>query len=108
MAHWTGSLTFSPSQKEALETFIHHPDTRSSDIFDQGTLAVKDQSLRLDWIIKHDLFEGVVIHFSLMADDGSRFLAGDESTLSDAQALCKTYKITYQDQTYEIDVQFVS
>ncbi|NMP20882.1 hypothetical protein [Sulfobacillus harzensis] len=103
MADWSGTLTFSEDSLQALDAFIHHPDTRQTDIFQQGTLAV-DGQVHLDWIIKHDIFEGVVMHVSLMGDDGTRFLGGDGAVLTEAQEALRTFDVNYEGTTYHLSV----
>ncbi|PSR22642.1 MAG: hypothetical protein C7B45_06205 [Sulfobacillus acidophilus] len=104
MADWTGTLTFTPEQQQALEAFIREPDTRRDDVFAHGSLETGSPA-RLDWIIKHDIFEGVVVHFSLMTPDGGSFLAGVEQSLSHAPDLFQTYDIRYQGRQYSVTVK---
>ncbi len=103
MADWNGSLTLGTEQMAALDAFIHQPDTRKGDIFAQGTLPV-NPGLAVDWIIKHDLFEGVVIHFSLMAQDGTVFLAGADASLSQAADLRESYVLEHEDARYHVTI----
>ena len=104
MADWSGTLTLQPEQVNALESFIREPDTRQSDIFDQGSLG-QDGSVRVDWIIKHDLYEGVVVHFSLMSADGTQFLSGAEKSLREAQDLFERFTLTHDNHDYDISVR---
>lgn len=106
MADWTGTIDFNESKTRALEAFIREPDTRHGDVFDQGTFG-QDDAIRVDWVIKHDLFEGVVIHFSLMSGDGNTFLGGDGAALLTAQDVFNTYRIPYQGRRYAITVRQV-
>lgn len=101
MAPFTGTITLAAPQLEALEAFIHEPDTRQSDIYEQGRLTVGDD-VSVDWIIKHDLFEGVVLHISLMGENGTRFLAGEGAALSRAEDALKTFSLSFEDQTYRV------
>lgn len=98
---WHKTLTFSPDRIRALEAFIKEPDTRQSDIFDSGTFPI-DDATRLDWIIKHDLFEGVVLHLSLMSGDGTQFLAGYEVPLSEVHELLTTHPIEHGQSHYQL------
>lgn len=103
MTSWHGTLKVSHQHLDALDTFIHEPDTRQGDIFDQGTLTV-DRHQQIDWIIKHDLYEGVVVHFSLMKRDAVEFLKGTEKTLRQASDLMQQYTLEHDDRAYEIMV----
>ncbi|MCY0899626.1 MAG: hypothetical protein OWU33_11960 [Firmicutes bacterium] len=102
-SQWKETLTFSSDDLQSLEVFIHEPDTRRSDIFREGTLAEHD-GVRIDWVIKHDLFEGVVVHFSALNADGTIFYGGDQATLRDARDLIGTYHIRHGESTYDITV----
>lgn len=104
MADWHGVLPLTQKRLQDLETFIREPDTRQHDIFDHGTLII-GSPLSLDWIIKHDLYEGVVMHFSLMDTASARFLAGNEAALSQAQDVLATFAIHYQGNAYILTVQ---
>lgn len=104
MADWNGTLKFSPEQVTALEAFIREPDTRTTDIFDHGTLPV-DEATHIDWIIKHDLFEGVVIHLSLMAADGTRYLAGTEAILAETADVFQTLTIDHEGRLYSVTIE---
>jgi hypothetical protein len=104
MADWSGTLTFTPEQQQALEAFIREPDTRRDDVFARGSLETDGQA-RLDWIIKHDIFEGVVVHFSLMTPDGGSFLAGVEQSLSHASELFQTYDVRHRGRQYSVHVK---
>lgn len=103
MADWKGTLTLTASRIAALDDFIHQPDTRTGDVFNQGVLEVGGDTV-VDWIIKHDLFEGVVVHFSLMAEDGTRFVAGAEGSLSRAGDLLGEHVIEHEGKRYRITV----
>lgn len=104
MADWSGTLTLQPEQVDALEAFIREPDTRGSDIFDQGSLD-HDGDVRVDWIIKHDLYEGVVAHWSLMSADGNTFLCGAEKSLREARDLFDRFTLSHDGRDYEISVR---
>ena len=101
MANWTGTVTLTAEQLESLDRFIHEPYTRVSDIFQRGRLEV-DSHFAVDWIIKHDLFEGVVAHFSLMSHDGSTFFVGTEQTLSRVDDWFQDYAIEHDNRRYMI------
>lgn len=103
MPEWNGTITLSKSQLPSLDSFIHHPDARQSDIFAQGELAV-DEKVKIDWIIKHDLFEGVVLHVSLMAEEGSSFLAGAGLALASVDDALTTLDIEHGGQTYHVRI----
>lgn len=103
MAPWNGSLRLTADTLKALDSFIHHPDMRTGDIFQQGALDV-DKHVHIDWIIKHDLFEGVVMHLSLMGDDGTRFLAGDGSILTEAHDALRTFTLEHGGTAYHVSV----
>ncbi|MCY0878087.1 MAG: hypothetical protein OWU84_03985 [Firmicutes bacterium] len=103
MSTWTDTLSFSPADLQALDVFIHQPSTRQSDIFAEGTVARHD-GVRIDWVIKHDLFEGVVVHFSALNEDGTVFYGGDQATLREARDLLNTYHIQHGDHLYEVTV----
>ncbi len=103
MAEWNGSLRLTADSIEALDSFIHHPDMRKGDIFQQGVLEVNDHE-HIDWIIKHDLFEGVVMHLSLMGDDGTRFLAGDGMVLQEAEDALRTFAVEHNGTAYHVSV----
>ncbi len=104
MADWSGTLTFDDSKLVELETYIHEPYSRSGDIFDQGTLNT-GKGPQLDWVIKHDLFQGVILHLNLMTEDNSAFLAGQEEQLSKARDLLNTYTLKHDGRTYQITIK---
>lgn len=103
MADWNGTITLSTESIGHLSTFMHQPDTRHSDIFDQGSLEATPDH-RIDWIIKHDLFEGVVFQLSLMNQDGTMFLAGSGSVLQEPADILGTHTIEHRDSTYHLHV----
>lgn len=103
MTDWNGTITLSAESIGHLSTFMHQPDTRQSDIFDQGSLEATP-GRRIDWIIKHDLFEGVVFQLSLMNQDGTMFLAGSGSILQEPADILGTHMIEHSDGTYHVNV----
>jgi len=103
MANWNGTIEIPAYQVKNLESFIHEPYTRTGDIFDQGQLDVT-ADLTVDWIIKHDLYEGVVVHLSLMEKEAIRFLVGAEATLSLASDLLTTFTLEHGGNSYTINV----
>lgn len=103
MKDWSGTLTLRPEQVDALEAFIRESDTRESDIFDHGSLG-EHGDVRIDWIIKHDLFEGVVVHWSLMSADGTTFLGGAEKSLQEANDLFDRFTLSHDGHDYDISV----
>ena len=105
MADWNGEISFELEQMAALEAFIHEPDTRRSDIFAQGVLGIKGDRA-LFWIIKHDLFEGVVLNLSLMTQDASLFLEGMGTSLSQARDLSHSYTIEHDEQQYQLIIKY--
>ncbi|HBQ94064.1 MAG: hypothetical protein M1294_14725 [Firmicutes bacterium] len=86
---------------EQLESFITRPDTRQGDIFIEQNFPVGPE-LTLNWIVKHDIFEGVVMHVSLIDTDSYRHLGGVDKTISDAHDIFGEYTVRHQSKTYRL------
>jgi hypothetical protein len=99
VADFEGTIALTAAQVRDLDAFIHEPDTRQGDVFDHGSMAV-DQHLNLDWIIKHDLFEGVVLQISLMTEDGTRFLAGEGRSLNHVDDALQPVSLRHDNRSY--------
>jgi len=104
MAEWSRTISFTDEDCHALDAFIHEPHTRQSDIFKSDTLPVEHNGHTIEWIIKHDLFEGVVAHVSLLADSGTRYVAGDGLVLSQAADAFHTFTLHDGDTQYTVTI----
>ncbi len=91
------SLSFTDTDLRALDQFISQPDTRSKDVFSGNTITVSDTH-HLEWLIKHDLFEGVVMQVSLMDREEGHFLAGMGQPLATAEDILDDFIFTWQDR----------
>lgn len=102
--HFLATVTFTESELEALDRFISEPDTRTGDIFRGDTVELSDQ-YHLDWIIKHDLFEGVVMQVSLMDTEAYRFLAGTSRPVTHSEDILDDVSFIWKDMPVTLRIQ---
>jgi hypothetical protein len=57
---------------------------------------------RVDVVIKHDLFEGVVLNVTLLEDQGQRFLGGTNRTLDQARDILGTDTVSTHDAQFSV------
>ncbi len=94
----------SPSTLEQLENFITRPDTRQSDIFIEKYFPLAPP-LVLNWIVKHDIFEGVIMHLSLIDTDLYRHITGTDKTIGEARDIFGEYIVHNDTDTYRLDIK---
>lgn len=102
--HILATVVFTEPELGALDQFITEPDTRTGDIFRTDTLQVSE-AYYLDWLIKHDLFEGVVMQVSLMDSEEHRFLAGTDRPLTESQDILDDFIFTWHEKPVILRVQ---
>ncbi len=100
-ARWEQRIQVPNDFVSRLNTFITRPDTRRQDVFWEETVPV-DPPLTMHLVIKHDLYEGVVLHLSLYDMDAYRFLAGHEVSLREAVEALGAFDVVWQNTTYRI------
>ncbi len=93
--------SLSPTRRDELKNFITRPDTRQNDVFIEQNFAVGPQ-LDLNWIVKHDIFEGVIMHISLIDTELYRHLAGIDKMISEEDDILGEYIIRNQSNTYRL------
>lgn len=103
-SHFLATVIVTDSELQALDQFITEPDTRRGDIFRGETLPISD-AYYLDWLIKHDLFEGVVVQVSLMDNETHSFLAGTGRSLSQSQDILDDFIFTWEDKPVILRVE---
>ncbi|MBX5466416.1 MAG: hypothetical protein K6U14_02825 [Firmicutes bacterium] len=104
MTDWESEWVAPPEFQTALETFIRHPDQRQQDVY-HHLRYVLDDGLALEWVVKHDLFEGAVAQWSLFDLHRGQYLAGVDRPLPAADAVWGTYQLTHAGRTYRLRVQ---
>ncbi len=100
---WEQTLSVSPDLLRNLEDFISHPSTRQQDIFAEQNFPV-DSHHHLHWLIKHDLFEGVVLHLTLLDTEAYQFLAGYELALAKPEDALGDFEVSWQGDKYRLHV----
>jgi len=101
--HWEETLSVCEDFLERLEAFIGFPDQRSDDVFARFQFAITP-SLSVQWVVKHDLFEGIVAQLSLIDQELGRFLAGDDRRVPQASAVLGTYALNTPEGRYQLTV----
>ncbi len=102
--NWEETLTVSADLLHDLENFISHPSSRQQDVLVERDLKI-DDTHNLNWLIKHDLFEGVVLHLTLMDTDAYRFLAGYEMALAKPEDVFGDFEVAWQGSHYHLHVR---
>lgn len=102
--HFLATITFTEDDLKSLDRFISEPDTRTGDIFRGDTVELSDQ-YHLDWLVKHDLFEGVVLQVSLMDTEAYRFLAGTSLALAHSENILDDVTFSWQDTPVTLRTQ---
>ena len=100
---WEQTLTVSADIMRNLEDFISHPSTRQQDIFAEQNFPI-DSHHHLHWLIKHDLFEGVVLHLTLLDTEAYKFLAGYELALAKPEDALGDFDVSWRGDTYRLHV----
>lgn len=86
-----------------LDMFIQHPETRTPPIFWQETVSLTPEAT-LHAVIKHDLYEGVVLSLTLMEPTAFRYLAGSEKTLRDSHDALGDYELSWSGGTVRLSL----
>jgi hypothetical protein len=100
---WRGELTLPEGFLEELDTYIHRPDLRRGDVFWQTALSVSPD-WHLNVVVKHDLFEGVVVNVDLMGEDGYHHLAGVTKAVATAGDIAGEYELSFAGERYHLTV----
>ena len=98
---WEESIQLPSGFLSDLETFITRQETRKADVFWQHELMV-GPGLTLQIIVKHDLFEGVVLHLTLLDTEAYRFVAGHDVSIKNAEQALGSFEVVHQGATYRI------
>lgn len=98
---WEKTVPLTSEKMQQLARFITQPDTRQHDILMEETYEV-NASRSLQWLIKHDLFEGVGLYLTLMDPDTMKFLAGTQAALANPEDLAGDYEIGFEGETYRV------
>ncbi|MGC8487210.1 MAG: hypothetical protein ACP5QO_03170 [Clostridia bacterium] len=104
-AIWKTTLRLPADFLERLERFIRDPSSREADVFFEQRFDVGDDR-SLTVTVKHDIYEGVVMHLTLLDEDAYRFLAGHELELPEAQALPGDYEVRLGSRRYRLHLEF--
>jgi len=88
---------------ERLNTFITAPDSRQQDVFSRHIMAL-DDTLQFEWIIKHDLFEGVVSQLHLFNPVTWHLVVGTQRPISEPEQIFGTYDVWFNGQHYQLTV----
>lgn len=100
-ASWEETIRLSPDFLDKLDGFIHEPGSRKAAVFWRREIAV-DEPRQLELIIKHDLFEGVVLTVNLMDQDAYQFLGGDVRPLAVAKDVLGDLEIVRDGAVYRV------
>lgn len=100
----TVEYPFSDDALQALDRFIHQPESREQDVFLSETYEVGDTRV-LEWVIRHDIFEGVLSNLNLVDQEAYRHLEGTTSPIERAEDAIQTFSLTYDGKTYALKVQ---
>lgn len=102
---WEKTIRFPDEFPARLERFIRDPSSREQDVFFEETFDVgNDRSLTVT--VKHDLYEGVVLHLTLLDEEAYRFLSGAEAHLTEAADLPGAYDVRHESRRYHIRLEF--
>ncbi|PSR25213.1 hypothetical protein SAMN00768000_3176 [Sulfobacillus thermosulfidooxidans DSM 9293] len=96
-------ISITPDMLSQLEVFITQPDRRTSDIFAERNFPL-DHHLNLHWIIRHDIFEGVVMHLSLIDTEEYRHIAGFDKSITTAHDIEGEYVLQNSSALYRLHV----
>ncbi len=97
------TLTVDADLLLGLHDFITQPDTRLADVFAEQNFPVS-ATVTLNWLIKHDLFEGVVMHVSLIDMEAYRHLGGQEVSISAPEDIYGDYRVSWEETDYILRV----
>lgn len=101
---WEDTFITPPEFVQALAAFMADPDSRTCDIFTEKSFAVAPD-LALHWVVKHDLFEGTIMHLSLMDTEAYRYLAGLDRPLQQPEDLYGDYDVLWSRQAYRLHIR---
>ncbi len=97
------TLTVDADLLLGLHDFITQPDTRLADVFAEQNFQVSP-TVTLNWLIKHDLFEGVVMHVSLIDMEAYQHLGGQEVSISAPEDIYGDYRVSLEETDYILRV----
>lgn len=97
------TLTVDADLLLGLHDFITQPDTRLADVFAEQNFPVS-ATVTLNWLIKHDLFEGVVMHMSLIDMEAYRHLGGQEVSISAPEDIYGDYRVSWAETDYILHI----
>lgn len=100
-ASWEETITVSRQFLNELRSFIHEPGGRQQDVFWRREVDV-DKPRQIQLIIKHDLFEGVVLTLNLMDTEEYRFLGGDVRALAVAEDILGDIEVARDGAIYRV------
>ncbi|MCY0909197.1 MAG: hypothetical protein C7B44_14745 [Sulfobacillus thermosulfidooxidans] len=101
---WEETLIVDPHQLERLRIFITQPDSRTHDVFAEQTFTIND-TIALNWLVKHDLFEGVMMQVSLLDTADYRHLGGDDIIVSNPEDIFGDYRVRWRHAEYLLHVK---
>lgn len=96
-------LTLPTSFLSQLDAFIRFPDQRSGDVFYRRDIPASPH-LSLQWVVRHDIFEGTVAQLSLIDDEAGRYLAGEDRPLKEAGDVWGSYTVRTGEAEYRLEV----
>jgi hypothetical protein len=96
-------LTLPTSFLAQLDAFIRFPDQRPGDILYRQDIQASSR-LSLQWVVRHDIFEGTVAQLSLIDDEAGRYLAGEDRPLKEAGDVWGSYAVRTGEEEYRVDV----
>lgn len=102
---WEKTVRLSKDFPARLERFIRDPASRQADVFYEETWDVGDRR-SLTLTVKHDIFEGVVMHLTLLDEDAYRFLGGHEQALREGGELVGDYEVHDAERRYRLRIEF--
>jgi len=102
---WNKTIRLPGDFPARLERFIRDPSSRAADVFFEETFDIGDRTT-LTVTVKHDLYQGVVLHLTLLADDGSRYLGGTEAEIAEATDLPGQYEVRRGSRRYRVRLAF--
>ncbi len=97
------TLTLTATMLKDIDTFITQPESRQADLLVERNFPVEDHIV-LNWLIKHDLFEGVVMHLTLLNTDLYENLGTADAALSAAEEVFGEFSISWKGAQYILHV----
>jgi hypothetical protein len=98
------AITLPEGLLAALDTYIERPELRRDDVFWRHQVAVgPDRAIHV--VVKHDLFEGVVVNVDVMDQEAYRQLGGVQRALARASDLTGAYAVETPEGRFRVALE---